>query len=217
MEYQTVAVFVLAAWLLIGVALGVVMERRGYSGFGWGIVGAVFGPIAVVAAAFMRDRGTRHDREHIGRRGVGPVDVLVGIDGSREAIAAAISTVGLIGPALGRLTLAAVAPFDATDQEEADKRAALDAAAAELADATANVDPDVVLLHGQPAQVLRNRVVDQAYDLIALGAHGRGMSKAVLGSVAADLVRTSPVPVMVSGHARVTPDALGRVDGALAS
>lgn len=39
-----------AVWMGIGVVLAVVMGRRGHSSFGWLVLGAVLGPLAVVLA-----------------------------------------------------------------------------------------------------------------------------------------------------------------------
>ena len=49
MSEEMVAVLVIAGdWLAIGVVLSVVMGRRGHFGPGWGILGAMLGPFAVV-------------------------------------------------------------------------------------------------------------------------------------------------------------------------
>ena len=60
-------------------------------------------------------------------------------------------------------------------------------------------DPDTILLAGEPAHALHEYALDHDIDLLAVGSHGRGLSKAVLGSVAARLVQQQDVPVLVVG------------------
>jgi nucleotide-binding universal stress UspA family protein len=55
---------------------------------------------------------------------------------------------------------------------------------------------------GQPAAAIVNAAADRAVDLIVLGTHGRqGVAHLMLGSVAEQVVRTAPCPVLtVRGH-----------------
>jgi nucleotide-binding universal stress UspA family protein len=51
---------------------------------------------------------------------------------------------------------------------------------------------------GAPGEVLRAAVADMGADLLAVGTHGRtGLMKAILGSVAADLVKDPPCDVLM--------------------
>ena len=204
MSYQSIALAALGAWLVIGFALGVVMQRRGYSGFGWGVVGMVLGPIGVLVALFVHVAPKSDETIAFGIAGGGPVDVLVGIDGSDVSLAAAVAAAEVLGPRLGRYTLAAVEPLDATPEEEASGHAALEAARSAAADGSlrlVGVRPGAVLLHGRPADALRRYAQDEGYEALAIGSHGRGGSKALLGSAAAALLRSSPLPIIVSGVA----------------
>ena len=194
------------AWLLIGIVCSFVMARRGHDPWSWGVLGALFGPLIVplALAAARRDRGT--DRIvhvwHTGERGAGPISVLVGVDGSLDSEAAACTVVELFGPRLGRLTLAAVVDFEAAESARAgdgvfsaEAREVLEDPAGYVAD----FDPDTVVLTGEPAHALLEYARDNDIDLLAVGTHGRGLSKAVLGSVAARLVRQRDIPVLVVG------------------
>lgn len=50
---------------------------------------------------------------------------------------------------------------------------------------------------GDPAGVIEDVVKEQGADMVVIGTHGRrGLSRAVLGSVAEKVVRTSHVPVL---------------------
>jgi nucleotide-binding universal stress UspA family protein/predicted phosphoribosyltransferase len=68
---------------------------------------------------------------------------------------------------------------------------------------------DTRLAEGKPWQEIERAAVDIGADLVILGTHGRrGLARAVLGSVAERVVRTSPVPVLtVPGDAFASRDA----------
>lgn len=54
-----------------------------------------------------------------------------------------------------------------------------------------------ILATGAPWEEVLNAVKDEDIDLIVIGTHGRrGVSRALLGSVAEKVVRLSPVPVL---------------------
>jgi len=65
------------------------------------------------------------------------------------------------------------------------------------------------VLHGQPSKNLSRIVVENEIDLLVVGTHGRtGLGKLLLGSVAEDILRHVPCPVLtvgpkVSGHAKL--------------
>jgi hypothetical protein len=98
----------------IGLVLALVMGRLGHSPFAWGLLGLVLGPIALLLA-LVEVRSERPWRTRLvasGDPGSGPVDVLVGIDGSPESAAATTAALELLGDRVGRLTLVAVAEVD---------------------------------------------------------------------------------------------------------
>ncbi|WP_313691135.1 universal stress protein [Halorarum halobium] len=69
-----------------------------------------------------------------------------------------------------------------------------------LADGAALVDRDVetVTEVGGPAGAIVDYAEEADVDVVVVGSHGRrGISRMVLGSVAEQVVRTSPVPVLV--------------------
>ena len=209
MSYGTVALIVLSFWLATGIVLGVVLERRGYNGLGWGAVGAVLGPVGVLIALLFHVKPRPDETVRFGVGGGGPVDVLVGFDGSDASLEAALEAADLLGARLGRFMLATVNNFDATFVEERVTRSALQRAAQELGDAlrVAGVRPAEVVLHGPPAEAIARFAKTEGFDLIAIGAHGRGASRALLGSTAAALFRTSRVPIFVGAEAMVTASA----------
>jgi hypothetical protein len=104
----------MATFACIGLVLAIVMGRLGRSPFAWGLLGLVLGPIALLLALVEvrneRPWGTRLVAS--GDPGSGPVDVLVGIDGSPESAAATTAALELLGDRVGRLTLVAVTDLD---------------------------------------------------------------------------------------------------------
>jgi universal stress protein A len=64
-----------------------------------------------------------------------------------------------------------------------------------LPDAAVSVDR--ILLEGVPADEIVGLATDRSCDLIVMGTHGRGgLMHAVLGSIAEQVIRTAPCPVL---------------------
>jgi len=195
--YMIVTLVLVLVWLSIGVVLSIVMARRGHLGVGWGALGAMLGPLAVVAAM-----GTaRHEKEEQPAVVVptlalgGPVDVVVGIDGSPECRMAVQRVVSLFGRRLGRLCLATVVPYE-------DVPAHTDSALAELhrrGRLSGVIGTGEELLHGPPAQALAEFAQSGGYHILAVGSRGKGLSKSIVGSTATALAANSPVPVLIVG------------------
>jgi nucleotide-binding universal stress UspA family protein len=210
----------MAIFACIGVVLAVAMGRLGHSAFSWGLLGLVLGPIALILALITVKNGRPWSRLVAGGvAGKGPVDVLVGIDGSPESRAATTTVLELIGNRVGRLTLVAVTAIDTSvsgRHEQARLQHELDWQAqrvqawlqARLADqlqageADKLVTPKLMLRSGQPAVELERIAAEDGYGLLVVGARGAGLSRALLGSVATRLAAGAKVPVLVvSDHA----------------
>jgi nucleotide-binding universal stress UspA family protein len=59
------------------------------------------------------------------------------------------------------------------------------------------IEIDCSLLEGSPAREIVRYADEQDCDLVVMGTHGRGgINRLLLGSVAEQVVRTSPVPVL---------------------
>ena len=124
----------------------------------------------------------------------GPVDVLVGFDGSPECRSALESAIAVLGTRIGRLTLATVVPYDGGREREQMARAALEGGAAAL-----KRSPRLEVLRGRPGHALLDRAVSEGYGLLVIGTRGVGASRAVLGSTATEVARTARVPVLMMG------------------
>ena len=199
MSYGTVVLIGAGGWLAIGLLLSLAMGRRGHDAFSWLILGTLFGPLALVFAAEARSEAAVRPqlvaRRHSG--GPGPVDVLAGVDGSPESESALAAAIGLLGPRLGRLTLATVVPYDCGVDRQRTARTIL-----EHGRTAVGGEPRLELLHGRPAPVLMERAVEDGYDLLVIGTRGAGATKAFLGSTAADVAEWAQIPVLLMGDRR---------------
>ena len=204
----------MATFVCIGFVLAIVMGRLGRSPFAWGLLGLVLGPIAMLLALVeVRNKRPRWTRLVVsGDPGSGPVDVLVGIDGSPESAAATTAALELLGDRVGRLTLVAVTEVDdsvAGHQERERLREELERQAEAVrawlrerdvpAQAQKKVVPELQLMSGPPARTLDTIAAEDGYDLLVVGARGTGMSSVLLGSVATSLAARASVPVLIVG------------------
>jgi nucleotide-binding universal stress UspA family protein len=209
-------------FVCIGLVLAIVMGRLGHSSFTWGLLGLVLGPIALLLALSSVRNGRPSWSRLLagGDPGSGPVDVLIGIDGSRESAAAASTALHLLGDRMGRLALVSVTAIDdspAGREEQARLQAELERQAQALqaaqrgrrqsGQAGQTVIPALMLRSGQPAAVLDEMAVEDGYGLVVVGARGAGLSTVLLGSVATRLAAQASVPVLVVG------DRAGRSTG----
>jgi nucleotide-binding universal stress UspA family protein len=213
-SYTVFLSLLMATFVCIGLVLAIVMGRLGHSPFAWGLLGLLLGPIALLLA-LVEVRNERPWWSRLvasGDPGSGPVDVLVGIDGSPESAAAATAALELLGDRVGRLTLVAVTEVDdsvAGHQERARLREELERQAEAVrvwlqerdvpAQAKQTVTPELQLMSGPPARTLDTIAAEDGYDLLVVGARGAGMSSVLLGSVATRLSARASVPVLVIG------------------
>jgi nucleotide-binding universal stress UspA family protein len=182
-------------WVAIGLALSVLMSRRGHEGCSWFVIGAVLGPLAIAPAlsALRHRTGDNAQLLQTGTPGSGSTDVVVGFDGSPEARAAVRGVIKLFGEALGRLTLVTVIPYDATHATQRDAETTL----TQQAEASPECQLETNILRGQPAPELRQFATSGAYDVLAIGTRGAGRARALLGSAASELARGSSIPVLL--------------------
>jgi nucleotide-binding universal stress UspA family protein len=191
---------ILVAWVTVGVLVSFAMGRRGHDVASWGALGMLLGPLLIPLAVreMRRERAARAITIEAGGAGRGEIDVLVGIDGSPESLEALWAAVHIIGPRVGRLTLATVIDYDAALSDQPwSVREGAEAELRRVAAMVAGHRPGVVLLAGRPAEALARYAREGGYELIAVGSRGRGVSKAILGSVASQLARGAGVPVLV--------------------
>jgi nucleotide-binding universal stress UspA family protein len=195
-SFSTLVIVMAAVWLSVGLTLSLVMGRRGHDAFGWLILGTLFGPLGAILA--VEARGEERARPEMvappQSDRVGPVDVLVGVDGSPESAAALAAATALLGPSLGRLTLATVIPYDSGVARQRTARAEL-----ERLGGTVDSGPELELLHGRAGPALLEHAAVGGYDMLVIGTRGAGASKALLGSTAADIAESAKLPVLLMG------------------
>jgi nucleotide-binding universal stress UspA family protein len=198
-DSSEIFIIVALAWALFGVSMALAMGRRGHQPFMWLVLAIVFGPLVLplAASALRHDRPSLFERLSRGRPGTGGVDVLAGIDGSPEAESALRSMIEMLGPRLGRLTLAAVVDYDiAVGSRLAEESGRAEGDLVRTANDT-GLRPETVLLSGRPAEVLRKHAVEGGYEVIVIGRRGHGASRVLLGSVASELARGGDVAVLI--------------------
>ena len=93
----------------------------------------------------------------------------------------------------------AVDPVTFESAYEAEKRAALEQMRALVPDLQ-GIDHDTYIRHGNVWGAISEIISQQHIDLLVLGTHGRsGLGKVIMGSVAEELVRQAPCPVLTVG------------------
>lgn len=127
--------------------------------------------------------------------------ILVGFDGSpmsKEALQTAIALAARIG---GQVDVVAVVPPNADDALPAWLRVEANEF---RPDAATGVAYTVRIVEGtRPAEVLAAECHEHAFDLLVLGRHDQGGSRAGrLGPVAHRLVERAPTPVLIVGQDR---------------
>lgn len=205
-----ILLLVVVVWLAVGAVAGLVDARRGHWRWAW-LVAALLGPFAIPLSLAARQREASIVPSVVSggtAREGGSLSVLVGVDGSPAALAAAEAGLAVLGPRVHRVVVATVLDYDTAEphgesvlypaewDEERVARHLLEAASARLR-AVSGHDPGSVILAGRPAEALRRYATAENFDLIVVGHRGRGLSKLVLGSCASGLAGDSEVPVLV--------------------
>lgn len=191
-------VILASVWLLTGVVIAIVMRRRGHAFWIWLVLGCALGLLAVPLAV---ERARFHPieyREAPPTRRLGGLDVVAGIDGSPEAIAAVRAALELFGSCVTSLTLVRVVDYDSGGEYTgSDVRNEALAQLREAAEAIEYENAETRLLFGRPDQALVEHASTINAELIVVGARGRGLSQRLFGSVTARLVGGHAIPVFV--------------------
>lgn len=195
---EVLVVLLVVTWLAGGLVAAVAMRRSG-GDFGiWLGVGIVLGPFAAwLALDRLRHLPVRAplsaEEFH-----PGPLDILVGIDGSASSVAAAQTALGLLGDDVTSLTFVMVLDHEASGAfsgigAQSQAYARLAAVAEEI-----GCEPDELkVLYGRPAAEIAGFAREAGIELIVVGARGHGLTEAMFGSVTGELIRSSSVPVLV--------------------
>jgi nucleotide-binding universal stress UspA family protein len=186
-------------------------------------MGALLGPL-VVPISFAT--AIRHERALVvapaPRRELSEgLDIIVGVDGSRDATGALMTAIALFGRILERVTIAVVVDYDVSALDvpfgaRRDAQAVLERDAQRAA-GVLHREPHAVVLSGRPADALASYARDGGYDLVVVGPRGQGASRLVFGSVASTFARGVGVPVAILPPARLRDETTTARSGADAS
>ena len=187
-------------WGLTGVAAAAFMGRRGHTPFPWLVLGFVFGPlvVALMVVAVRREERAPVVHDVRAKSSTEALSVLVGVDGSDEAKGALVTGISLLGPLIGRLTIATVLDHDidgtSAGREARDRAEEMLSAHALLAAGLLDRMPETIMLIGRPADALAHHALAGNYHLILVAPRGKGASRVLFGSVASSLARVWECP-----------------------
>lgn len=194
------AVLVLVTWVATGLAAVVFLGRHGRRSPAWWVIGVGLGPILLPIAIELAERQgvlLARTAEPDGERRP-TLTVLVAVDGSRESDDALADAARVLAPKGAQFVLLHVLDPDLGENDPVarrDAQALLTERSAWLPGGSLPAVHEVAT--GQPAAVILDRAAADAVDLVVLGRRGRGLSELLLGSVADQVVRRSPRPVLL--------------------
>lgn len=193
-----VPLVLLLIWIALGLLAAAYLRRGGRHSPGWFVIGAVLGPMLLPVAV---ELGQREDRTLVSPRSSGPdsrINALAAIDGSVESEQALADAAELLSGKDVHFVLLAVLDPDIADHDASAARASEadlreHAASLRLGD----VPPSFEVAAGEPARVILERASADDVDVLVLGRRGKGFTQRILGSVADQVVRRSPRPVLL--------------------
>ena len=209
----------LTTWLGINLVFGALSayaaSRWGRDPFGWLLVGAVVGPIAVVLLVLEHRRDIRMPRPSVASSGArtradGGRRVLIAVDGSPMSEQAVEYVVEHFGTSLEEVSVVGVLPIERAEgaaMEEGSPRKSLLEEEIERYLGTAcstlrkaGIACRSVVRFGEPAGEILKLARETDCDLIVLGRRGRGKAaKLLLGSVSDKVTKEASCPVTVVG------------------
>jgi nucleotide-binding universal stress UspA family protein len=197
-------ILVLVTWVAIGLTAVVYLGRHGRRSPAWFVIGIALGPILLpIAVEIAQREGTVLSRSTPANGGApARLTVLAAVDGSAESDEALADAARLLSPEGARFILLTVLDPDLGENDSQARRDAeelLESRAARIPEEALPAVLEVVA--GEPAHVILERAGTGAVDLLVLGRRGRGLSQMLIGSVADQVVRRSPRPVLL-GSAR---------------
>lgn len=197
-------VLVVVTWVAIGLASVVFLGRHGRRSAAWYVIGVALGPILLPIALELAQReGMLLTRSAPAGPETPRLTVLAAVDGSRESDDALVDAAKVLAPKGAQFILLTVLDPDLGDHDPGARRAA-----EELLRSRADRLPEDALspvfevTSGDPARVVLDRAAAEAVDLVVIGRRGRGLSERILGSVADQVVRRSPRPVLIGSAPR---------------
>lgn len=179
-------------------------KRWGRDPFGWALLAATMGPIAVVGLVGTRQSDVRSPTPfETVPAGPGAAPLLAACDGAAASARIARYVAAMHRPGAD-VVLLTVLPHEARPGAEwagapDEHRRRVDAATAEPARILneAGMRPRVAVGYGSPAEEILRCAAEERAEAIVVGRRGAGLTKALLGSVSDRVVREAKVPVVV--------------------
>jgi nucleotide-binding universal stress UspA family protein len=203
------ALWVLLIWagiVVLSMLVVVVLATRwGRDPFGYALLAAVLGPIAIIALIGSRQSDRTRVHRFEGARGAaGTRRVLVPVDGSAwsKRAAEAVTGLGLDGAEAVVLT---VLPLEtqprqgapAPQLQEHEREVARLTGDATRTFSAAGVPARVIVGYGAPGEEIIEAANEEGAEMIVVGRRGAGLTKSLLGSVSDHVVKHAGVPVVV--------------------
>jgi nucleotide-binding universal stress UspA family protein len=219
-----------ALWVGGGLVLGWSMKRHGHDLLSWLGLGISLGPIAIPLALDARKRAEdkkaaanaelihsrqAHERDHVADRHVRamgaqphrnrePHDIVVGVDGSENSMCALSEALDVLGDRVRTCMLVAVGDIEALVEENFPGPHPIHLMLSEALLRASTDHPEVDFMtmtrSGRPAEELCTVAEKGEYQLLVIGAQGKGATSALLGSTATEVIRLSTVPVLVGSQ-----------------
>jgi nucleotide-binding universal stress UspA family protein len=190
-------------WLALVIASAVVVSyfahRWGRDPFGWILLCAAMGPIALVGLFGTRqsDRARLARRPETGVQPPGDGPIIVACDGSK--VSARLGEQAAAAYRTGRdVILLTVFPYEAERQDES---AEVSDRAGEMTHAVRTllgergITPRIVVRYGPPGEAVVAFANEVGASLIIIGRRGSGLTRSLLGSVSRHVVEHAEAPV----------------------
>lgn len=190
-------------WLGIVIASGLIVvylaRRWGHDPFGWALLSAFLGPMALVGlvGTYQADRSRRSHERRRPPSGAGPI--VLASDGSAAADA-------LVAHVIGQdqeVVVLHVLPYEMRPGEAG---AGLAMSTAEEATARtmrllrdAGLRPTLEVRYGVPGEAIEEFANEVNASLIVVGRRGSGLARTLLGSTSRHVVEHAARPVFVAG------------------
>lgn len=160
------------AWAGCGLLAAYFMKRRGHEFRSLAILGFVLGPLYIpLALNYARsERDVQPLRLANGHSGGGSLDVLIGLRGSADCMSDALRVLALLGPRIGRVTIAAAIDYESASSNDWCGVKSTAAVELELASSVASLSfqPETVIVAGLPDQAFVRYASQNGHHLLLM-------------------------------------------------
>ncbi len=211
MSFAAFLAIVLGVNLACAVASAFIAGRWGRDPFSWVLTCAVLGPFGLVALFALRPRDVARPPGAPTPALPSKADnrILLAVDGSEASLAAVRHVVEDISPSLADVLLLTVLPIERSEgvsgapesprRREMEEEAAGHLGQAESLLRAAGIRYRTEVRFGDPAAEILEAAEQDGFDAIVVGRRGRGLSRALLGSVSDRVAKNARTAVTVVG------------------